>query len=66
MPRNQLVGAEYIEPYAGGASVALCLLFEEYASHVHINDLNRSVYAFWRCVLDDTEARCAAYCPCAV
>jgi DNA adenine methylase len=58
MLRNRLIGAEYVEPYAGGASVALSLLFEEYASHVHINDLNRSVYAFWRCVLDHTEALC--------
>jgi DNA adenine methylase len=59
MLRNRLIGAEYAEPYAGGASVALSLLFEEYASHIHVNDLNRSVYAFWRCVLDDTEALCA-------
>jgi DNA adenine methylase len=59
MTRNGLIGTEYVEPYAGGASVALSLLFEEYASHIHINDLNRSVYAFWRCVLDDTEALCA-------
>ena len=29
------------------ASVALSLLFEEYASHIHINDLNPGVYAFW-------------------
>lgn len=47
-----------MEPYAGGASVALSLLFEEYASHIHINDLNRSVYAFWRSVLDSTEELC--------
>lgn len=58
MLRNRLIGFEYVEPYAGGAGVALSLLFEEYASHIHINDLNRSVYAFWRCVLDNTEALC--------
>lgn len=58
MARNGLIGAEYVEPYAGGASVALSLLFEEYASHVHINDLNRSVFAFWQCVLYQTEALC--------
>jgi DNA adenine methylase len=59
MLRNRLVGADYVEPYAGGASVALSLLFEEYASHIHINDLNRSVYAFWRCALDNTDTLCA-------
>ena len=56
---NDLVGHHYVEPYAGGASVALALLFEEYASHIHINDLNRSVYAFWWAVLNDTEKLCS-------
>lgn len=58
MLRNELVGAEYVEPYAGGASVALALLFEEYAAHVHINDLNPSVYALWKAVLDEPEEMC--------
>ncbi len=55
---NDLVGSEYVEPYAGGASVALSLLFEEYASHIHINDLDRSVYVFWKMVLEEPEALC--------
>lgn len=55
---NGLVGREYVEPYAGGASVALALLFEEYASHIHINDLSPSVAAFWRTVLTATEELC--------
>lgn len=29
MLENDLVGSDYIEPYAGGASVALSLLYEE-------------------------------------
>lgn len=56
--KNSLVGSEYVEPYAGGASVALALLFEEYASHVHINDLNRSVHTFWRILLDRPGELC--------
>jgi len=55
---NDLVGSEYVEPYAGGASVALALLFEEYASHIHINDLDRSVYLFWKVVLERSEELC--------
>lgn len=55
---NGLRDIEYVEPYAGGASVALALLFEEYASVIHINDLSRPVYAFWYMVLNDTEALC--------
>jgi DNA adenine methylase len=56
--RNGLVGHQYVELYAGGASVALSLLYEEFASHVHINDLNNSVYTFWNVVLNQTDALC--------
>lgn len=55
---NDLLGVDYVEPYAGGASVALALLFEDYAGHVHINDINAGVYAFWDAVLHDTEELC--------
>ncbi|HEX8244089.1 MAG TPA: DNA adenine methylase [Longimicrobium sp.] len=55
---NGLRDVRYVEPYAGGASVALSLLFEEYASHVDINDVNRSVYAFWYSVLNNTDELC--------
>lgn len=56
---NDLIDAEYVEPYAGGASVGLSLLFEEYASHVHINDLNESVFAFWNAVVSTPDELCA-------
>jgi DNA adenine methylase len=56
---NDLVGSEYVEPYAGGASVGLALLFEEYASHIHINDVDRSVYVFWKVALEDPDALCS-------
>lgn len=56
---NELVGCDYVEPYAGGASVALSLLYEEYAQRIHINDIDRSVIAFWRAVLDHTDELCA-------
>lgn len=45
----------YIEPYAGGAAVALTLLLEEYAWEIVINDIDPLVYAFWWSVLNDTE-----------
>ena len=57
--RNDLVGAEYVEPFAGGAGVALALLYEEYASHIHLNDLDEAVHAFWNAVLHDTDALCS-------
>lgn len=52
---NNLLGCQYIEPYAGGASIGLALLFDGYVNHIHINDLDRSVYAFWYSVLYKTE-----------
>lgn len=55
---NNLIDEHYIEPYAGGAGVALTLLFSGYARHIHINDLNTSIYSFWRVVLDDTDNIC--------
>ena len=55
---NDLCGGTYIEPYAGGASVALSLLFCKYASRIKINDIDRSIYAFWHSVLNDTDVFC--------
>lgn len=58
MLENDLIGREYVEPYAGGASVALSLLYEDYATHVHINDLNPGVHAFWEAALNHTDELC--------
>lgn len=44
---NGLSGGHYFEPYAGGAGVALELLYHGYSCHVHINDLDPAVHAFW-------------------
>ena len=58
LEENRLYDVEYVEPYAGGAAIALALLFGEYASIVHINDLSRPVYAFWHAVLNNTGELC--------
>lgn len=55
---NNLLDGHYVEPYAGGAAVGLSLLMLEYASHIHINDISKPVYLFWKAVLDDTDALC--------
>lgn len=55
---NNLLDGVYIEPYVGGASVALSLLFNEYVSRIIINDKDRAIYAFWHSVLFDTENLC--------
>lgn len=50
-----LTGGWYCEPYAGGAGVALALLFGEYVQRIHINDLSPGIHAFWLSVLNDTD-----------
>jgi DNA adenine methylase len=55
---NDLKNVHYAEPYAGGSAIGLSLLFEEYASTIHINDLSRPVYAFWYSILNHTEDFC--------
>lgn len=55
---NRLLDGVYVEPYAGGAAVALALLFDEYVSRIIINDKDRSIYAFWYSVLHHTEQLC--------
>lgn len=46
----------YAEPYAGGAGLALSLLFNGSVKNIYINDINRSIFAFWHSVLYETDA----------
>jgi len=55
---NDLLDGHYVEPFAGGAGIALALLFQEYMIHIHINDLNKSVYSFWYSVINETDELC--------
>ncbi len=55
MEANGLFGGHYFEPYAGGAGVALELLFQGHVSHVHINDIDPAVYAFWVSVTEHAD-----------
>jgi DNA adenine methylase len=45
----------YIEPYAGGASLALSLLFTGIVREIFLNDLDPAVYAFWNSILRNTR-----------
>ena len=55
---NNLLDGVYVEPFAGGAAVALSLLMDEYVSRIVINDKDRSINAFWYSVLNETERLC--------
>lgn len=63
---NGLVGRSYSELYAGGAAVALALLFDEYVTRIHINDIDRSIHTFWWAVLEETEGLCRRIRDCTV
>lgn len=52
---NGLRGGHYLEVYAGGAAVALDLLFKNYVSDIHINDFDPAVASFWRAAVDMTD-----------
>lgn len=53
---NNLTRGHYAEPYAGGGSLALSLLFAGLVSDIHLNDLDPGISCFWRCILDETDA----------
>lgn len=52
---NKIEGGHYAEPYAGGASLAISLLFGERVAEVHLNDFDRSVWAFWKSVIEHSN-----------
>jgi DNA adenine methylase len=63
---NRLFYGQYVEPCAGGAGIAWKLLLNDYVSHVHINDIDPAIYAFWRCVLNKTDELCDRIASCKV
>src|SRR3546814_6628993 len=52
---NKLQYGHYAEPYAGGCGLALGLLYGGYVSDIHINDIDRGIWAFWHTVLNRTD-----------
>ena len=52
---NKLVDFHYLEPFAGGAGLALSLLFEKCVKTITINDYDRSIYAFWHSIVYENK-----------
>jgi DNA adenine methylase len=52
---NELQQRAYVEPYSGGCGLALSLLFEGHVTQVYLNDVDRSVWAFWKAAIDHTD-----------
>lgn len=49
------VDGTYIEPFAGGAGVALHLLLNDIVNDIVINDYDKAIYSFWRAIKEDGE-----------
>ena len=48
-------GGTYIEPFAGGAGIAIELLEKEVVTQIVINDLDKGIYSFWRAITTETD-----------
>lgn len=46
----------YVEPFAGGAGVALSLLLNGIVDNIVINDYDKAIYSFWRAIKQDHNA----------
>lgn len=55
---NDLHGGHYAEPFAGGAGIAWRLLFNGLVSEIWLNDIDPSVYAFWRAAVHQSDELC--------
>jgi DNA adenine methylase len=55
---NGLYKSTYCEPYAGGAGLALKLLSTGFVERLSLNDVDESIFAFWKSVLDQPDEFC--------
>ena len=45
-----------MEPFAGGAGIALSLLIQKDVQQIVINDYDKAIYSFWRAIIEETDA----------
>jgi DNA adenine methylase len=53
--RNNIYSPIYVEPFAGGAGLAIELLLKGDVNSIVINDFDKAIYSFWESVLYDTD-----------
>lgn len=56
--RNDLIGGTYVEPFAGGAGLALRLLLNNDVKRIIINDLDPAIYNFWYTIINNAVEFC--------
>ncbi|ECQ6354014.1 DNA adenine methylase, partial [Listeria innocua] len=52
---NEIKHSTYIEPFAGGAGVALELLFSNSVENIVINDYDKSIHSVWYAIINHTD-----------
>lgn len=52
---NGLIGETYIEPFAGGAGLAIKLLLQNDVKRIVLNDYDPAIYTFWDYVLHHSQ-----------
>lgn len=55
---NSIANGHYVEPYAGGAGVAIELLLSRKVSDIHLNDSDFGIYSFWHAVVNRPDELC--------
>ncbi|GFZ87005.1 DNA methyltransferase [Paenibacillus marchantiophytorum] len=53
--QNNIAHPIYVEPFAGGAGLAVELLLKENVESIIINDFDTAIYNFWYSMLHDTD-----------
>jgi len=48
--KSEREGSTYIEPFAGGAGVALALLLDGTVDRIVINDYDKAIYSIWKAI----------------
>jgi len=55
---NDISNGHYVEPYAGGAGVAIELLLSKKVLNIHLNDSDFGIYSFWHSVINRPDELC--------
>lgn len=56
--KNSLVDGTYVEPFAGGAGLAIKLLLNGDVDRIVINDFDAAIYAVWYSIIYHTDEFC--------
>lgn len=55
---NDMVGCTYVEPFAGGAGLAIKLLLNGIVNNIILNDIDYAIYSFWEVMVNHTDVLC--------